>query len=202
MAIHVMQSQRIEVLFEAMLRAVQHSKAHPLMVLKAQHFIVPSLAIETWLTQRLAEQRGISANNQFHHRMRGFQWWVYQEVLHDQRDEVRKANLPRLMIKWRIYQSLKDFVQAPHNTLSQQHPLYPIIQRIYASADRLEGLEQLNKKQSMLYWVAEQVSRLFSNYMEYRSHCARCGAQLCACGNNWLQTWGKQQALNVEQLFF
>lgn len=202
MAIHVMQSQRIEVLFEAMLRAVQQTKAHPLMVLKAQHFIVPSLAIETWLTQRLAEQRGISANNQFHHRMRGFQWWAYQEVLHDQRDEVRKANLPRLMIKWRIYQSLKDFVQAPHNTLSQQHPLYPIIQRIYASADRLEGFEQLNKKQSMLYWVSEQVSRLFSNYMEYRSHCARCGTQLCVCGNNWLQTWGKQQALNVEQLFF
>lgn len=145
MAIHVMQSQRIEVLFEAMLRAVQQPYQNPLMVLKAQHFIVPSIALETWLTQRLAEKRGISANNQFHHRIRGFQWWAYQEVLHDQRDEVRKANLPRLMIKWRIYQSLKNFIQSPINPLKQQHPLYPIIQRIYASADRLQGFEQLAK---------------------------------------------------------
>ncbi len=202
MAIHVIQSQRIEVLFEAMLRAVQQPRVSPLHVLKPQHFIVPSLAIETWLTQQLAEQKGISANNQFHTRMRGFQWWAYQEVLHDQRDEVRKANLPRLMIKWRIYQSLKNFVHAPQNTLAPEHPLYPIIQRIYASADRLAGFEQLNKKQSMLYWVAEQVSRLFSNYMEYRSHCTRCASPTCQCGSNWLQVWGNNQNLNVEQLFF
>ncbi|WP_122898870.1 exodeoxyribonuclease V subunit gamma [Acinetobacter sp. B51(2017)] len=201
MAIHVMQSQRIEVLFEAMLRAVQQPYQNPLMVLKAQHFIVPSIALETWLTQRLAEKRGISANNQFHHRIRGFQWWAYQEVLHDQRDEVRKANLPRLMIKWRIYQSLKNFIQSPINPLKQQHPLYPIIQRIYASADRLQGFEQLGKKQSMLYWVAEQVSRLFSNYMEYRSDCSSCTG-VCQCGSNWLQTWSANQALQVEQLFF
>ncbi len=201
MAIHVMQSQRIEVLFEAMLRAVQQTHHNPLMVLKAQHFIVPSVALETWLTQRLAEKRGISANNQFHTRIRGFQWWAYQEVLHDQRDEVRKANLPRLMIKWRVYQSLKNFIQSPINLLKQQHPLYPIIQRIYASADRLAGFEQLNKKQSMLYWVAEQLSRLFSNYMEYRSDCSTCHG-VCQCGSNWLQTWGADQALNVEQMFF
>lgn len=203
MGIHVMQSQRIEVLFEAMLRAVQQPSHQPLMVLKSQHFIVPSVAMETWLTQRLAEHSGISANNQFHMRMRGFQWWAYQAVLHQQRDEVRKANLPRLMVKWRVYQSLKHYIQNPKNQLNTSHPLFPIVARIYASADRLAGHEQQLKKQSMLYWVAEQVSRLFSNYMAYRGYCQKnCPEHQCHCPRNWLDAWNKNQALDVENMFF
>jgi exodeoxyribonuclease V gamma subunit len=49
--------------------------------LKTQHFIVPSPAVEQWLIQKLAEQQGMSANYQFHQRVRGFQWYAYQQVL-------------------------------------------------------------------------------------------------------------------------
>ena len=204
MAIHVIQSQRIDVLVHAMLTTVNKPAATPFQVLKTQHFIVPSHAVEAWLTQKLAEQKGISANTQFHHRIRGFQWSAYQWVLVEQKEQVRKANIPRIIIKWRIFQALKTFIQAEHNPLTTEHPLYSIVQRIYDSADRLEqGVEKQLKKQGMLYWVSEQVSRLFSHYMEYRGHCQKnCPANLCNCPSNWLQAWGQNKPLPIEQMFF
>ncbi|WP_104498482.1 exodeoxyribonuclease V subunit gamma [Acinetobacter indicus] len=203
MGIHVIQSQRVDVLVEAMLKTVRKPAAHPLEVLKTQHFIVPSPAVEAWLTQRLAEHQSICANTEFHHRIRGFQWSAYQWVLHDQKDLVRQANIPRIIIKWRVFQALKEFIQPEQNPLASSHALFPIIQRIYASADRLEQpLERQLKKQSMLYWVAEQVSKLFSHYMTYRGHCQKgCGEQ-CRCPTNWLMQWGRDQALDLEQMFF
>ena len=202
MAIHVIQSQRIEVLVQGVLQSIAKPNQHPFAVLKTQHFIVPTPAIEEWLTQKIAEQQGISANSQFHQRIRGFQWFAYQQVLED-KDKVRKANIPRLIMKWRIYQALKSFIHSDEITLATTHPLYSIIQRIYDSAAQLENvLEKKLKKQSMLYWVSEQVSKLFSNYMIYRGYCIQgCGAT-CACPTNWLQIWGRDQPLNVEQQFF
>ena len=204
MAIHVIQSQRIEVLVEAMLTTVNQPAQTPFHVLQTQHYIVPSHAVEAWLTQKLAEKKGISANTQFHHRIRGFQWSAYQWVLVEQKEQVRKANIPRIIIKWRVFQALKEFIQPEHNPLDSQHPLFSIVQRIYDSADRLEqGTEKQLKKQGMLYWVAEQVSRLFSHYMEYRGYCSKnCPPNLCNCQSNWLQAWGKNQALALEGMFF
>lgn len=204
MAIHVIQSQRIDVLLQAMLKTVKSQSAHALQVLKTQHFIVPSPAVEAWLTQQLAEQKGISANTQFHHRIRAFQWTAYQWVLDQDKEQVRKANIPRIIIKWRVYQALLSYIEPEQCNLSSEHPLYSIVQRIYASADQLQqGLAKQLKKQSMLYWVAEQVSRLFSHYMEYRGHCQKnCPINQCSCPSNWLQRWGRNQALPIEQMFF
>ncbi|MDW7564314.1 exodeoxyribonuclease V subunit gamma [Klebsiella pneumoniae] len=56
MGIHVIQSQRIDVLLQGVLASTSQPSTHPLQVLKAQHFIVPSPAIEQWLIQKLAEQ--------------------------------------------------------------------------------------------------------------------------------------------------
>ncbi|OTG84908.1 exodeoxyribonuclease V subunit gamma [Acinetobacter sp. ANC 4648] len=202
MAIHVIQSQRIEVLVQGVLQTIAKPTQHPFSVLKTQHFIVPTPAIEEWLTQKIAEQQGISANSQFHQRIRGFQWFAYQQVLED-KDKVRKANIPRLIMKWRIYQALKSFIQTDEIALNTQHPLHSIIQRIYDSASQLEaGLEKKLKKQSMLYWVSEQVSKLFSNYMLYRGYCIQGCGESCTCPTNWLQIWGRNQELNVEQQFF
>ena len=54
MAIHVIQSQRIDVLVHAMLTTVNVPATSPFQVLQTQHFIVPSHAMEAWLTQKLA----------------------------------------------------------------------------------------------------------------------------------------------------
>ena len=200
MGIHVIQSQRLEVLLQGVMASITQPSSSPFQVFKTQHFIVPSPAQEQWLTQKIAEQQGMTANYQFHQRIRGFQWYAYQQVL-ENKEQVRKANIPRLILKWRIHQALQPFIQSEQNSLAQEHPLYSIVQRIYASADQLQqGAEKQLKKQSMLYWVAEQVSQLFNNYMIYRGHCQRGCQSNCTCSSNWLSTWGQNKALNIEQL--
>jgi len=147
MGIHVIQSQRIDVLVHGVLSTLGQPAVHPLEVLKTQHFVVPTPAIEQWLTQKMAEEQGISANQLFHQRIRGFQWYAYQQVLAD-KDKVRKANIPRLIMKWRVYQALSPFIEAEKLQLDQQHPLYPIICRIYDTAEGLEpGIIRQLKKQ-------------------------------------------------------
>jgi len=200
MGIHVIQSQSLEVLLKGVMTAITQPSHSPLQVFHTQHFIVPSPAQEQWLTQKIAEQQGMTANYQFHHRIRGFQWFAYQQVL-DNKEKVRKANIPRLILKWRIHQALQPFIQAEQITLEPEHPLYSIVQRIYDSADQLQQrTEKQLKKQSMLYWVAEQVSHLFNNYMIYRGHCQRGCGDACTCSTNWLSTWGQNKALDIENL--
>ncbi|PIL88699.1 exonuclease V subunit gamma, partial [Acinetobacter baumannii] len=161
---------------------------------------MPSPAIEQWLIQKLAEQQGMSANYQFHQRVRGFQWYAYQQVLTAHKEQVRKANIPRLIFKWRVHQALQEFIQPDVMSIDSSHPLHSIVQRIYDSADRLEqGIEKQLKKQKMLYWVAEQVADLFSNYMVYRGQCQRGCENMCTCPNNWLAAWGQGRSLDIEK---
>jgi len=200
MGIHVIQSQRLDVLLQGVMASITQPSNSAFQVFKTQHFIVPSPAQEQWLTQKIAEQQGMTANYQFHQRIRGFQWYAYQQVL-ENKEQVRKANIPHLILKWRIHQALQPFIQAQQNTLALDHPLYSIVQRIYDSADQLQqGTEKQLKKQSMLYWIAEQVSQLFSNYMIYRGHCQRACQGNCICTGNWLSAWGQNRALDIEQL--
>lgn len=200
MGIHVIQSQRIDVLLQGVLASTSQASTHPLQVLKTQHFIVPSPAVEQWLIQKLAEQQGMSANYQFHQRVRGFQWYAYQQVLTAHKEQVRKANIPRLIFKWRVHQALYEFIQPDTIGIDTSHPLHSIVQRIYDSADRLEqGIDKQLKKQKMLYWVAEQVADLFSNYMIYRGQCQRGCENSCTCPENWLSAWGQGRALDIEK---
>lgn len=200
MGIHVIQSQRIDVLLQGVLASTSQTSTHPLQVLKTQHFVVPSPAVEQWLIQKLAEQQGMSANYQFHQRVRGFQWYAYQQVLTAHKEQVRKANIPRLIFKWRIHQALYEFIQPDAISIDTSHPLHSIVQRIYDSADRLEqGIDKQLKKQKMLYWVAEQVADLFSNYMIYRGQCQRGCENSCTCPENWLAAWGQGRALDIEK---
>lgn len=200
MGIHVIQSQRLDVLLQGVMASMTQPATSPFQVFKTQHFIVPGPAQQQWLTQKIAEQQGMTANYQFHQRIRGFQWYAYQQVL-ENKEQVRKANIPRLIMKWRIHQALQPFIRTDQISLSPDHPLYSIVQRIYDSADQLaQGTEKQLKKQSMLYWVAEQVSQLFNNYMIYRGHCQKGCQQQCHCPSNWLSVWGQNKALDIEQL--
>ena len=72
MAIHVIQSQRIDVLVQGLLQNTIRPSKNPFAVLQTQHFIASSPAVQEWLSQRIAEQQGISANSLFHQRIRGF----------------------------------------------------------------------------------------------------------------------------------
>ena len=200
MGIHVIQSQRLEVLLQGVMGSISQQSSSPFQVFKTQHFIVPSPAQQQWLMQKIAEQQGMAANHQFHQKIRGFQWYAYQQVI-DNKEQVRKANIPRLILKWRIHQALQQFIQPEHMTLTAEHPLYSIVQRIYESAAQLQNsAEKQLKKQSMLYWVAEQVSQLFNHYMIYRGYCQKNCQGTCTCATNWLAAWGQNKALDIETL--
>lgn len=201
MGIHVFQSQQLEVLAQMLLQQQSKVTNDPFRVLETQHLIVPNQAIEQWLKQYIAEQQGISANQIYHQRIQTFQWYVYQQVMTD-KDQVRQANIPRLVMKWRIYEALRPFISSAQLELSEEHALFGIVSRIFDSAIHLTDPTQRQiKKQSMLYWVAEHVSRLFSHYMLYRGYCLEGHAEgKCSCNQNWLDAWGRNQAIDIEKL--
>ena len=79
-----------------------------------------------------------TANYQFHHRIRGFRWYAYQQVL-ENKEQVRKANIPRLILKWRIHQAFQPFIQAEQNSSLDRAPLYiQLYNGFYDSADQLQ----------------------------------------------------------------
>ena len=57
MGIHVIQSQRLDVLLQGVMASMNQPSSSPFQVFQTQHFIVPSPAQEQWLTQKIAEQQ-------------------------------------------------------------------------------------------------------------------------------------------------
>lgn len=200
MAIHVVQSHNINILLDTMLASSNAPSENIFEVLKTQNFIVPNRSIEKWLTQEIAKKNGVSGNNQFYPRINAFQWAAYQFVL-DDKEFVRQANLPVIIVKWRIYEALKGFITEPTFLMHPMHELFPIIERVYQSvADITDPAAALAQRQKMLYWVAEQTSRLFVNYMSYRGQCNIHGYEACNCSGHWLAQWGQNKPLDVQKL--
>ncbi len=199
MVMNVVQSQRMQVLLHALQSRTMATRQSPLQLLQAQHCIVPNVAVEQWLKQQVAEQLGISAHWQFHYGVRSFQWYAYQQVL-PEKDRVRKANMPVLMMKWRIYQHLQQFWQNHQLHIAAEHPLQPLLNRVAHSAADLAAEPRAEKIHRMLYWLSEQISKLFSHYVIYRGQCQHNCSAPCRCQHNWLQQWGDGKALPLEQL--
>lgn len=202
MGIHVCQSHNPDILLQAMLKQVNQPAENIFQVFKTQNFVVPNKSVEKWITQKVAEQNGVSANTIFHNKLNAFQWFLYQAVL-DDKERVRQANIPRLIIKLRVFEALKPFIEHEKNTLHADHPLSPIIDRIYENSSDLSiESECQQKRHDMLYWIGDQVSRLFSNYITYRGHCDKPHPQgQCHCSSNWLNQWGQNKPLNIEALY-
>lgn len=200
MAIHVIQSHNVNVLLQAMLKSSNAPSENIFEVLHTQNFIVPNRSVEKWLSQEVAKINGVSGNNKFYTRINSFQWDAYQMVLND-KDLVRQASLPMIIIKWRIYEALKGFISTKNLRMHPSHELFSIIERIYQSADHItDPQDALAQRQKMLYWVADQTSRLFANYMSYRGQCNIHGYSDCECAGHWLSQWGQNKPLNIQKL--
>lgn len=57
MGIHVIQSQRLDVLLQGVMASMNQPSSSPFQVFQTQHFIVPSPAQEQWLTQKLLSSK-------------------------------------------------------------------------------------------------------------------------------------------------
>lgn len=200
MTINVVQSHSVEILLEAMLRQVNQPADNLFEIFQTQSFIVPNKSVEKWLVRKVAEKTGVSANYEFYNRIHAFQWGAYQAVIED-KEKVRQANMPRIIMKWRIFEALKEFIEPNELKMHPRHELFSIISRIYESSSNMDTPDEaLSKRHSMLYWVAEQSSRLFLNYIAYRGQCEK-HHEGCDCGANWLDAWGQNQPIDVEALF-
>lgn len=185
MAIHIIQSHKLSLLFDTLCQLGFKPQQDMAEIFQSKHIIVPNDAVQAWLSQRLAEQQGISANIQYHQGISSFQWFIYQQLAKT-RDDVRNANLPRLVIKWQIYHDLHPFIQSDELNLTSSEPLHPLLQRIYERGKAfLQPKQRYQARQKMLYWVAEQISRVFRYYLIYR--------------REWLQQWSAGKMIDVER---
>lgn len=184
MSLHILQSHQLDYLFTALLQLGFQPHAQLSQVLQAKQLIVPNDAVQAWLKKKLAQAIGISANIQFHQGLASFQWFMYQHFA-QKRDHVRDANLPRLVIKWQVYHFLSEMIQQDSPTLTEHHPLYALLQRIYAQGHAFEhATQRYRARQRMLYWISEQCSHVFGYYLLYRPH--------------WLATWSAGQRLDID----
>ncbi|OUY08885.1 hypothetical protein CAP51_04525 [Acinetobacter populi] len=193
MSIDVIQSQNLEILLEAVLHVSSPKQESAAELFKAKYFIVPEHGTGQWLQHKIAERNSISANIHFMG-LRTFQWEMYQKVLGG--DAIAKA--PQMLnMKWRIFLFLAKSLSQP---LTAQHALFPIFQRIAQHSDFIaDPVQKGIKQQQMLYWISDQTSRLFANYIIYRGQCLNGCKPPCHCRQNWLSFWGNDEALNIEK---
>lgn len=193
MAIHVLQSQSLDRLFENFFQQLQQYRQQQTIFTPIQ-VVVSSHGVGQWLKQKIASKQGIHANVNYP-ALRTLQWQLYQQILGQQ----RVAAAPQMLnMKWKIFLFLQQFWQK--NDLALDHPLQPIFQQIRQHYPQTEphNIEIDLKQQNMLYWVADQCSRLFANYMIYRGECVKgCPTGQCRCRQNWLSSWGKNQPLSM-----
>ncbi len=76
-------------------------------------------------------------------------------------------------MQWRIYHGLAQFIQSDSlDTANTPADLQALLQRVYDNSANLSDLnKRKSKRQEMLYWIAAQVTRLFTNYATYRGSC-------------------------------
>jgi exodeoxyribonuclease V gamma subunit len=193
MAIDVFQSQKMEILLSALIQELTQTAHSPAQVLQPKWVIVPNHGIEQWLKQSIATQLGISANLKFS-ALRTTQWQLYQQVLGA---EV-VAKVPQLLnMKWRIFLFLSGFLSQP---LATGHALFALFERIHQHSKLIQDpAARQSKQQSLLYWIADHCSRLFSNYIIYRGECVAACPQDCQCPQNWLSQWRRGQALALKR---
>ncbi|OTG84368.1 hypothetical protein B9T33_00800 [Acinetobacter sp. ANC 5054] len=211
MAIQVIQSQRIEVLVDCLIEQLKAQQStNALSVLQERHIVVPDPAIAAWLKQQIAEKISISANIKHHHKIVGLQWKAYEWALPNEQDRerIKGINMPPLIMQWRIYNTLSPFIASDQfDALTVPEDLHALIQRVYDTSRQLPDLQKrASKRQDMLYWIAAQVTRLFTNYMGYRGSCIHTPDEgvehwVCPhCDTDWLRAWSQNQPLNILQL--
>lgn len=183
MPLNITQSHQIETLFYKFAFDIQQ---HQQAIFNLHHVVTPNPAVKQWLIQRISQHFGVCSQIQWHQNVNELEWFLYQVVAQD-KDQVRKANLPRVVMKWQIYQCLLKFIDKPSNQVPEHHDMYGLIQRIYHYCEHIsDELQARLRRQQMAYWLSEQIAQIFRHYMRYRP--------------DWLIKWSSGIPLNVESL--
>lgn len=183
MPLNITQSHHIDTLFYQFAFDMQQQQQS---IFNLYHVVTPNSAVKQWLMQRIAQHFGICSQIQWHQNVNELEWFLYQFVAQD-KDQVRKANLPRVVMKWQIYQCLLKFIYTTQNRVAESHDMYGLVQRIYHYCENISDETQARlKRQQMAYWLSEQIAQVFRHYMRYRPE--------------WLMLWSNRTPLHIEPL--
>ena len=194
MAVNVIQSHNPKILLSVLASVVNTNSDNFLDVLSNKVVIVPNQAVSKWVTTGLSLENGICANIEFVNKILAFKWNVFKQVLSERKEDVVRANLPKAVMKLRIYNEVKPYILSDDLSLDETHPLFSLVQRIYGKG----GYKQ---RHAMLTWLADETATLFSNYIQYRGQCTKDHqGHACNCRSNWLERWLHDQSIDVESL--
>lgn len=211
----IIQSNQIETLFEHLSIMYQDRKSCR-SVFEPFHVIVPSMVMGEWLKKQVADTFGISTlvTTEFWGR---YYWSLVQRVARSYNDFYKSrgvvkddfnvpdvAMLSKNIMQWRIFGYL---LQNQTQILQdEKHVLYPFIEPIVNDKQNLTMDSPQNSQQTnsfikdgimvddasiqsqdqRLWQFSADMASMFNRYMTYRE--------------NWLEKWGKNQAVNVQAL--
>lgn len=198
----IIQSQRIESLFDEMLAFFDE---HPIGVFEPRQILIPSHGVGVWLKLNLASTQGIVAqvSTDF---LGAFQWELYGRLA--ERDAEQKlvngapqAPLSASIMRWQIFGYIwqiycQAFQVLDHKTAPQNkdndaiHALNFLLKKIVSQQKHSHKSPQQADNDAEVkrqIWVlSSQIAQVFAGYVTYRA--------------DWLRLWGQGEFLNLPVL--
>lgn len=198
----IIQSQRIESLFDEMLAFFDE---HPIGVFEPRQILIPSHGVGVWLKLHLASTQGIVAqvSTDF---LGAFQWDLYGRLA--ERDAEQKlvngapqAPLSASIMRWQIFgyiwQIYCQAFQNYENKSSQEHKdinainalnflLKQIVSQQKHSHKSTQQADNDAEVKRQIWVLSSQIAQVFAGYVTYRA--------------DWLRVWGQGKFLNLPVL--
>ncbi len=195
--LRIVQSQRIERLFEEMLDFFAH---HPLGVFESRQILIPSHGVGVWLKLYLANQHGIAAqvSTDF---IGAFQWELYGRLAERDPNDLsqkiqQQAPLSGAIMRWKIFAyiwqvyqstfiSTADAAQAvdPQAIAALNFLLKKIMtHQVHRNSSKQHARNDAEVK-SQIWVLSSQIAQVFAGYVTYRPE--------------WLRIWGRGGLLRL-----
>ncbi len=198
----IIQSQRIESLFDEMLAFFEE---HPIGVFEPRQILIPSHGVGVWLKLHLASKQGIVAqvSTDF---LGAFQWELYGRLA--ERDAEQKlvngapqAPLSASIMRWQIFgyiwQIYCQAFQNSENKAAPQNIDQDAINALNFLLKKIVGQQKHSHKSTQqadndaevkrnIWVLSSQIAQVFAGYVTYRA--------------DWLRVWGQGEFLNLAVL--
>ncbi|AXI03718.1 exodeoxyribonuclease V subunit gamma [Aquirhabdus parva] len=193
--LRIVQSQRIERLFEEMLSFFAD---HPLGVFESRQILIPSHGVGVWLKLYLANQHGIAAqvSTDF---IGAFQWELYGRLAERDPNDLsqkiqQQAPLSGSIMRWKIFAYiwqvyLSTFTSGGSQSIdpAARTALSFLLQKLMTHQVHRSSTDQQARNdaevKSKIWVLSAQIAQVFAGYVTYRPE--------------WLRIWGRGGLLRL-----
>lgn len=194
--LRIVQSQRIERLFEEML---DFFADHPLGVFESRQILIPSHGVGVWLKLYLANQHGIAAqvSTDF---IGAFQWELYGRLAERDPNDLsqkiqQQAPLSGSIMRWKIFAYIWQVYQSTFASSGGVQSVDPaarialnfLLQKLMTHQVHRNTQDQHARKdaevKSKIWVLSAQIAQVFASYVTYRPE--------------WLRIWGRGGLLRL-----